>query len=372
MPSAPGQTTARIADALRLQIARGHWKPGEKIPTVAQLIKRHRVSRTSVIHAIRLLEQEGLISPQVGRGTFVRDRHLRGEIAVVLSRDLLAQQSSPYYRMVASQIMAGIKDISSQCRGRLHLASLPGRYGQPPADLDLLDDQVLLQLAGVFTFHRLFDVGQQLAQRHIPLVSMASGNDQLPAVRFDRLHGYRLALQHLRQAGAQRVAVLSVNLPDFPFYERWSAIERIAADVGLGVINMLGTSGTPHGGDVEQIGQTLFHALLDGPDAPDAVFVSDDMLCRGVLWAALERGIRFPQDLMLVSFANRNLPLPTTQPVTTVEFDPVELAAAAIRCMRQQAAAEPATRQADPPTHTVPPVLRLGQTTGHHPASASS
>jgi len=61
----------RLARVLRERIAQGHWRPGDRLPTVEQLSAEHCVARITVRRAVSLLVKEGLISSTRGRGTFV-------------------------------------------------------------------------------------------------------------------------------------------------------------------------------------------------------------------------------------------------------------------------------------------------------------
>ena len=89
---------AQLADVLRGRIARGQWSTGDQLPTLDALVEEFDVARVTVRQAIELLEREGLISAQQGRGTFVtgvprgRDRSLRlqttlAELAEVYRHD---------------------------------------------------------------------------------------------------------------------------------------------------------------------------------------------------------------------------------------------------------------------------------------------
>jgi GntR family transcriptional repressor for pyruvate dehydrogenase complex len=62
-----------IAQVLRDQIARGEWKPGERIPSEAELCRQFGVSRQPVRSAIDMLTAQGILTAERGRGTFVRD-----------------------------------------------------------------------------------------------------------------------------------------------------------------------------------------------------------------------------------------------------------------------------------------------------------
>jgi GntR family transcriptional regulator len=61
----------RLAERLIEDIAGARLKPGDRLPTEAQLGARHHVSRITVRHALELVQRRGLIERIPGLGTFV-------------------------------------------------------------------------------------------------------------------------------------------------------------------------------------------------------------------------------------------------------------------------------------------------------------
>lgn len=66
----------QLADDLRDRIHREEFAVGSPIPTEAQLSHDYRASRITVRHALGMLEQEGLLHREQGRGSFIRPRAL--------------------------------------------------------------------------------------------------------------------------------------------------------------------------------------------------------------------------------------------------------------------------------------------------------
>jgi GntR family transcriptional regulator len=64
----------QIAEDLRTRIHAGEFAVSEPIPTEAQLSDHYRASRITVRHALAMLDQEGLVHREQGRGSFVRPR----------------------------------------------------------------------------------------------------------------------------------------------------------------------------------------------------------------------------------------------------------------------------------------------------------
>lgn len=61
----------RVANAIREDIRSKRMMPGEQIPTITELVNRFHVSRNTVVAAIQILKDEGLVIGQRGWGTFV-------------------------------------------------------------------------------------------------------------------------------------------------------------------------------------------------------------------------------------------------------------------------------------------------------------
>ena len=63
----------QLEEFLRGQIENGTWKPGQKIPSEAELCEAFDVSRTVVRQALNELVQEGVLYRRRGKGTFVAE-----------------------------------------------------------------------------------------------------------------------------------------------------------------------------------------------------------------------------------------------------------------------------------------------------------
>jgi GntR family transcriptional regulator len=73
-PASDRAVYKQIADHLREAIGRGSLAAGEQLPSEAQLMTHYGVARMTVRNALRLLQDEGLITAEHGRGVYVRAR----------------------------------------------------------------------------------------------------------------------------------------------------------------------------------------------------------------------------------------------------------------------------------------------------------
>jgi DNA-binding GntR family transcriptional regulator len=80
----------QVAELLKERIIAGEFPAGGKLPPTRELAEHYGVAQNTVLSAIRVLRDEGIVSSQQGRGTFVRavpepgGRQLSPEIALVM------------------------------------------------------------------------------------------------------------------------------------------------------------------------------------------------------------------------------------------------------------------------------------------------
>src|ERR1700730_6684389 len=73
MPPISADRRHRLAALILAESQRAGLGPGSRLPTERQLALDMGATRSSVRHALAVLQAEGRISREVGRGTFLRD-----------------------------------------------------------------------------------------------------------------------------------------------------------------------------------------------------------------------------------------------------------------------------------------------------------
>jgi DNA-binding FadR family transcriptional regulator len=73
IPAQPADRRHRLAEVILAESRRAGLRHGSRLPTERQLAASLGATRTSVRRALTVLEAEGRISREVGRGTFLRD-----------------------------------------------------------------------------------------------------------------------------------------------------------------------------------------------------------------------------------------------------------------------------------------------------------
>ncbi len=62
----------QLANSIKKQIETGEIKPGDKLPSEAEMIKQYSLGRLTIREALSILEKEDLIEKQHGRGSFCK------------------------------------------------------------------------------------------------------------------------------------------------------------------------------------------------------------------------------------------------------------------------------------------------------------
>ena len=105
-----------IEQALRARIAT--LRPGQRLPSDADLCAEFSVSRMTARHAMAQLAEEGLVRRDPGRGTFVAEppTHRRADFLMTFSHEMRRQGREPSSRVVAREVRPPTVDERADLR----------------------------------------------------------------------------------------------------------------------------------------------------------------------------------------------------------------------------------------------------------------
>jgi LacI family transcriptional regulator len=164
-------------------------------------------------------------------------------------------------------------------------------------------------------FHRRVEVPAALSDTPVVLVDAESADPEVSSVVPDEVAGAVMAVGELLEHGHRRIGYINNPEPILAASGRlegyMTALGQAGIDVDPTLIVAAPSSG-PEGG------YRAARQLLELPERPTALFCFRDLMAMGAYQAAMEAGLRIPQDLSVVGFDNMEFAAGLFPGLTTV------------------------------------------------------
>jgi GntR family transcriptional regulator len=167
---------AQLAELFRQRIVRGTWCTGARLPSLDELMKEFDVARVTVRQAIGLLERDGLVSAQRGRGTFVTaqpdaPRRLRVETTLAAMVEMYRGDKPQLLNIVESSGAPALTEDDGKPAARyFHMRRVHSRDGLPYCVISIYID------------HRVFRRAPERFRREVVIPVLA----ELPGLKIAR------------------------------------------------------------------------------------------------------------------------------------------------------------------------------------------
>jgi GntR family transcriptional regulator len=122
----------QLIDQIKHKIAAGALKPGDQLPTVRQLAADLRVNFNTIARAYRMLDEEGIISTQHGRGTFILEPQSE-EASEALRRKGL-ERLTQYYLVETHRLSYAPDEVQQAFQDKLQQWIDEGEPQQPDGE----------------------------------------------------------------------------------------------------------------------------------------------------------------------------------------------------------------------------------------------
>lgn len=221
-----------IAAMLSEEIAAGHYGPGDKLPTEAELSQRFGVNRHTVRHALAAMAEAGTVHARRGAGVFVASK----PTDYPLGRRVRFHQNMLVSGRTPSRQMLRLETRASDPREAEALALPPGAPVHLVEGLSLADGSPVAMFRSVFPAARLPGFLATMAQTNSVTAALAQAgvadytrsSTQITAIAADALLALHLRLP--QSAPLLRTVAVNVDLGSQPieFGTTWFAGERVA------------------------------------------------------------------------------------------------------------------------------------------------
>ena len=303
-----------VLASLRDQIAR--LDDGARLPTVRELMRSHQVSQATVQEALARLREEGLLTSQVGRGTYV-----------VKDGDTAAGNGTGPARHLDSLLILSNASLNERCvLVQNHIVEHLSRTGSKVVQISYHNTGHLLDIltsvpdfdAAILQSHyenipiRLLNLLQGKTRALVVDGNSVAGVD-IDRVGTDWEEALDLALEHLSGLGHHSIALVSLDSMAQPILSVRRAFDRIGRhrSTGWKHTESIALGGILH--PTQRVGEALKAALGKLIDrhgrlpftAMATLGISDSL---GIRQCLTELGISCPQDLSLVVLGHHDVP----------------------------------------------------------------
>lgn len=327
-------------------------------------------AETSVSTVSRVLTRSGPVADETRRRVMTAIAEL-GYKPNALARGLVQKRTgtigvilpdvaNPFY----SEVLRGMGDIAAAHGLHLLLANANLSVEKEAEGVAVLrEKQVdgLIYTSGMITSrHR--EIFRSF-KRPVVLAATYDPAGEIPAVLADSRSGAALAVQHLAALGHRRIAVIHGPLADHVAgLSRWEGYCDGARAAGVELLPEL----TAEGDYRLESGYWAMDRLLNQKRPPTAVVAASDLMAIGAMNAALDRGLKVPDELSVVGFDNIWLAGAVRPTLTTVAQPMYDIGAKAVALLAQALAG---TGAPEPVTQWIQPQLTVRKSTGEvHPA----
>ncbi len=333
----------QIFERIHREIVGGEYRPGDKLPTEAELMEEFSVSRTTVQQALRRLQVLGMLDRRQGSGSYVLATDLGEQLAdfgffapfIETERDL------PY---VEGLIHHRLSSLASQHHANMHLQCVTSG-DKPLLERMKQSAQALIDrpVKGVLYYPAMLPPDQMVYNRQVVDMLQDAGiavvlidrdvvdvphRSDLTRIGYDNQCGGFLLAEHLIQLGCRRIAF--VGTPT----HATSVTDRME-----GYLAALRTHGIA---DDSQLIQ-----LVDKPTAestrqlmetarPDAVICAMDRFAALVGRHSMIMGLQIGKDIKLAGFDDDPIAELLHVPLTTIRLPAGPFADAAFQAIQEQ------------------------------------
>ena len=312
---------AQVADGLRQAIACGFYKPGDIVPSYRNLAPMLGVSRIVTQAALRQIAEEGFVVSRPRIGSVVRDnadKIWRGHVVLVYP-----EGDDNYFQAM----LAGVFRDRLAARGYLlSQACVKTLKGDPNGRFSSLDVLLSRAVDLVVVLYKRQMIFRYLSKCKVPFLALAElTRPPAGAIGFTRLDYNRAVPDFVKSCVDNGVKEIVQVYWDGLMCD----IEPMMRKAGIKVSNIKVHVDVSKGriAAVRRAGYELFSRLISENELymNGIYFMADDYLAAGALMAMLYAGIKIPEDVRIVTWANSGTEPVYPRELTRMVFDPVSV-----------------------------------------------
>ena len=308
-----------LMEDLRKQIVSGTVRPGEKLPSENELSSQYSVSRQTVRKALQILQNEGYIYAEHGRGTFCSEmlRHTGQSRNIGVVTTYLSDYIFPRVIQGIDRVLTE-NDYSILLKNTKNSRKLEERCLEELLKKDI--DGLIIEPSKSQIFCRHINLYQMLDEYHIPYVFIQGSYAQMkqkPHILLDDCHGGYLVTNYLITLGHRDIVGV------------FKADDTQGQQRHKGYVTALQEAGIPYDPD-----KVIWFYTEDRKTHPyekirqmaaerdqlyfDAVVAYNDQIAIEIIRALGDENLLVSQDVSVTGYDNSYLAASCKVPLTTI------------------------------------------------------
>lgn len=293
----------QLMEDLKKQVLSGEIREGDRLPSENELSESYRVSRQTVRKALAILENEGYVYAEHGRGTFcsglVRHTHISRNIAVVTT------YLSDY---IFPRVIQGIDSVLTGQGYSIILKNTKNSRMQEARCLEELlqkdIDGVIIEPSKSQIYCRHRKLYQKLDDYQIPYVFIQGCFEQMrnkPQVLMDDCKGGYLVTKYLLEHGHREIAGV-FKADDSQGQNRHKGYVQALREAGIFYNSDRVIWFYTEDRDVHPYASV--RQMAASGEKMDAVVCYNDQIALSVIRALQDAGARVPEDVSVTGYDN--------------------------------------------------------------------
>lgn len=341
------QLAARLTDLITANLHNGIYK----LPTEAELGRQFQASRQTVRQALSLLKAQGLIITRQGSGSYATG------LSEDDSRNTIALLIRTEHEHIYPELVGDIRSLLSE---KGYTLSVFSTGNQVSREREILEELLSATPRGILAEpcksalpNPNLDCYERLRRRKIPLVFLHGSYSALPwavCIKDDNYYGGYLLGQHLYSQGHTKIAGL-FKIDDMQGIERYHGFQSYMRDAGHMVQDChIGwyTSADLDPLEDKQDTRFLSEFIRRQLSGCSALICQNDEIAYWMIKELSYAGLKVPQDITVVCFADSYLSELSHIRITTLAHTHHETARCAADCMLRSLQQLPVSSQEIP------------------------
>lgn len=329
-----------IADVLRRDIIQGHLSPNDRLPSFVGMKERFNATQHTIEKAHAVLEQEGLIRREQGRGIFVEASRKKSKTGLVGYLDIyrISTSHTPYFMMLQN----GVRQVANQFGKHLVIIDTPQTFSH----WDELEGLLICEMGKVSRDYLL-----EVLPEELPVVNLLFDDPFYASVQAEDEAGISALVQHLLELGHRNIAYIGrLNHP--LLRSRHQAYREALLRNGIEPLAEWTFSSDGIGEAYARFGYGMMQQWLQQgwhETGCTALLTQNDMMAYGAIKALHENEIDVPGDVSVVGFdgvpdaGHDSLHTPYLMPLqlSTIKVPLFDIGAAAMKVLLGEADQKP-------------------------------